>query len=241
MIDMARRLGIHSPMEALPSLALGTFPISPFEMASAYATIANGGEYVEPVAIIRIEDHRGNVLYEAESERKQVVDPAYTYVLTHLMESVFEPGGTASRVASILKRPVAGKTGTTNTDAWMVGFTPELSTAVWLGYDRDRHISPAESYLAAPIFAEFTERALEAVPPKIFPMPDNVVTAYIEPESGLLATTECPNARMEVFVAGTEPAEYCSPVESEEEPMTQPDSEEQKKSWWDQLLRWWTE
>ncbi len=241
VIDMARRLGIHSPMEALPSLALGTFPISPFEMASAYATIANGGEYVEPVAIIRIEDHRGNVLYEAESERKQVVDPAYTYVLTHLMESVFEPGGTASRVASILKRPVAGKTGTTNTDAWMVGFTPELSTAVWLGYDRDRHISPAESYLAAPIFAEFTERALEAVPPKIFPMPDNVVTAYIEPESGLLATTECPNARMEVFVAGTEPAEYCSPVESEEEPMTQPDSEEQKKSWWDQLLRWWTE
>lgn len=243
VIEMARRLGIHSPMEPLPSLALGTFPVSPLEMAAAYAAIANGGERIEPIAITRIEDHRGTVLYEAEPERTQVVDPAYTYVLTHLMESVFDPGGTASRVAPVLKRPVAGKTGTTNVDAWMVGFTPELSTAVWLGYDRDRRISPAESYLAAPIFAEFTERALEAVPPKIFPLPEGVITVYIEPESGLLATTECPNARMEVFVAGTEPTEYCSPLAHDEDelPIEDPDADQRKRSWWEDLFRWWTE
>ena len=82
-----------------------------------------------------------------------------------MMESVFDLGGTGHRVSSIIKRPVAGKTGTTNTDAWMAGFTPELSTAVWIGHDRDRAINAVEALWAAPIFAEFTERTLESIPP----------------------------------------------------------------------------
>src|SRR5690606_56440 len=128
VIEMATKLGIDSTLKPLPSLALGTSPISPFEMAEAYSTIANQGVHIEPTAILRIEDSRGRILYEAARKEEPVVEPAYTYVLTKLMESVFDPGGTASRVASIMKRPVAAKTGTTNTDAWMVGFTPELTT-----------------------------------------------------------------------------------------------------------------
>ncbi|WP_372516682.1 transglycosylase domain-containing protein [Paenibacillus silviterrae] len=239
VIEMAKRMGIHSPMKPVPSLALGTFPVSPLEMASAYSIFANQGVRVNPIAIVRIEDSRGRVLYEAEPQKETIIEPAYTYVLTHMMESVFESGGTGSRVASIMKRPVAGKTGSTDADAWLVGFTPELSTAVWVGYDKDRNINAVESHLAAPIFAEFTERTLEAVPPKLFEIPEGVVNVYVDPASGKLANDGCPNPRLEAFVAGTEPTEYCT--EQPPKPRTETDKPKPSGSWWNDLKRWWSE
>ncbi|MEI7026432.1 transglycosylase domain-containing protein [Paenibacillus sp. y28] len=240
VIDLAGRMGISSPLQPLPSLALGTFPVSPFEMASAFGVIANQGVRVEPTSILRIEDAQGKILFESRPAATNVIPAQYTYILTSLMESVFETGGTASRVAQEVKRPVAGKTGTTNTDAWMVGFTPELATAVWVGHDRDLAISAAESRKAAPIFASFTERALEAVPPKLFPMPEGVVSVYIDPATGKLATDACPGARLEAFAAGTEPTEYCS--EHGSAPAS-PESKEKKqnRSWWEDLKRWWND
>lgn len=240
VIATARKMGITSPMKPLPSLALGTFPVSPFEMASAFGIFANQGVRVEPTAIVRIEDSRGRLLYESNPTMERVLEAPYTYVMTQLMESVFEQGGTGNRVSSVLKRPVAGKTGTTNTDAWLVGYTPELSTAVWIGYDKDRNISNVESHLAAPIFAEFTERALESVPPKLFPVPEGVVSVYIDPVSGKLANEGCPNSRMEAFVQGTEPTEYCT----EQPPKKDADNSGKSKgngTWWEDLKRWWSE
>ncbi len=112
VIDMAKRLGIVSPLKSVPSLALGTSPISPFEMASAFAVIGNGGKRMPPVAVLKITDAAGEVLYQApENAGEQVVEPAAAYVLTHLMESVFESGGTGSRVSSLIKRPVAKQNG----------------------------------------------------------------------------------------------------------------------------------
>ncbi|WP_166244275.1 transglycosylase domain-containing protein [Paenibacillus turpanensis] len=241
VIDMARKLGVTSAMDPLPSLALGTFPVSPFEMASAFATIAGGGVRIEPTAVLRIEDADGTVLYEAEPQTERVFDAAHAYVLTELMESVFDAGGTGSRVAAEIKRPVAGKTGTTNTDAWMVGYTPELATAVWVGYDKGRNISSVESHQAAPIFAKFTEGALEAVPPKLFAMPEGVVSAYIDPKTGLLATSECEGSRLETFVAGTEPTTYCSEHGSKPAAPETPETKKKEHSWWSDLKRWWTE
>jgi membrane peptidoglycan carboxypeptidase len=234
VIEMARKMGITSPLKPLPSLALGTFPVSPYEMAGAFGVIANQGVKVEPTAIIRIEDSRGHVLYEANSQKQQVIEASYTYVLTNLMQSVFEQGGTGFRVADIMKRPVAGKTGTTDTDSWMVGFTPEISTAVWLGYDRDHSISSIDARKAAPIFAKFTEETLAAVPPKLFQVPEHVVNVYIDPVSGKLANDACPNSQLESFIAGTEPTEYCAKSTG--------DSKEKQKansSWWSDLKRWW--
>jgi penicillin-binding protein 2D len=239
-VEMARRMGITSSLKPLPSLALGTSPVSPFEMASAYGVLANQGIRTEPMAVIRVEDHAGKLLYEAEPVETPVIHPAYTYVLTSLMQSVFEEGGTGFRVSDLMKRPVAGKTGTTNYDAWMVGYTPELSTAVWVGYDRDKAIGKLDQRKAAPIFAEFTERTLEAVPPKLFGVPEGVVSVYIDPVSGKLANDACPSSRMETFVEGTEPTEYCAASTSPK----QDNTSTQKKtdtSWWKDLKRWWNE
>lgn len=243
VIEMGRRMGITSPLQAVPSLALGTSPVSPFEMATAFAVISNQGRSVKPVAVLKITDASGRVLYEAKPVKsEQVVEPSAAYVLTHLMESVFETGGTGNRVSNEIKRPVAGKTGTTSTDAWLVGFTPELSTAVWVGYDKGKTLGTTESRKAAPIFAKYTEKALAKVPPKIFPIPDGVVSVYIDPGTGLLATKDCPDKKLEVFIQGTEPTEFCTVHgEGEPEPLPPPAEEEKKgsHSWWNDLKRWW--
>lgn len=242
VIDMARKLGIESPMQPVPSLALGTFPISPMEMASAFSTLANGGIRMEPTAILRIEDSKGEVLYEAKPASYSVVDAAHAYVLTSLMESVFDTGGTAGRVSAMIKRPVAGKTGTTATDAWLVGYTPELATAVWVGYDKGRKLTQTEARRAAPIFATYTEAALSAIPPKIFPLPDGVVSVYIDPGSGKLAGKTCPNRRLETFVSGTQPVEVCGVHgDSPASPDGNADAKaQQTKAWWKVFKRWWS-
>jgi len=250
VIEKARSLGITSALQPVPSLALGTFPVSPFEMASAFGVLANRGVRAEPTAIVRIEDAKGEALYTAHPNSRRVTDPAHAYVLTSLLESVFDTGGTGYRVSAAIKRPVAGKTGTTASDAWLVGYTPELATAVWTGYDKGRSLSQAEAHRAAPIFAAFTEKALEAVPPKIFTVPDGVSLAYIDPGSGKLAGSGCAERRLEAFVAGTEPAEAAPAcAESGKEGETDgagdgPDGGHggiSRRGWWRDLRRWWTE
>lgn len=237
VIATARKMGITSRLEPLPSLALGTYPVSPFEMAAAFGSIANQGVRVEPTAILRIEDSAGRILYRSQPEKVQVAAPAQAYVLTSLMESVFAEGGTGYRVSDLMRRPTAGKTGTTDADAWMVGFTPELATAVWVGYDKGRTITSAESHKAAPIFAEYTEKALAAVPPKQFAVPDGVVSVYVDPKSGKLANQGCAEARLEAFVSGTEPTEYCTAAPNLPAPSPSPG----KSSWWSDFKRWWND
>lgn len=251
VIEIARKLGVRSPMKPVPSLALGTFPVSPYEMASAYGVFANKGVRMEPIAITRIEDRKGALLYEAKQNIEQVITPADAYVMTSLLESVFDEGGTAHRVAAAIKRPVAGKTGTTATDAWLVGYTPELAAAVWVGYDKDRKLTVAEAHRAAPIFASFIEGALSTVPPKYFPVPEGVVNVFIDPASGKLAAATCPSRRLESFLAGTEPTEVCGSAVGEEDIGGESSSSEsrsgnsghseKRSSWWSDLKRWWTD
>lgn len=241
--DMAKKMGVASPLDPVPSLALGTSPISPLEMASAFAVLASNGQRIPPVAVLRITDATGRNLYTAPEEKgEQVVEPAAAYVITRMMEGVFETGGTGRRVSTLLKRPVAGKTGTTDTDAWLVGYTPELSTAVWVGYDKGREISLLDGRRAAPIFAQYTEKALENVPPKIFPIPENIASAYIDPKTGKLADADCPDKSLEVFIKGTEPTEYCDAHGGEQITAPPADAVQQgERSWWSDFKRWWIE
>jgi len=129
----------------------------------------------------------------------------------------------------------------------MVGFTPELAVAVWLGYDRDRTISRAESSRAAPIFADFIEAALRAVPPKLFEVPPGVISLYVDPATGTIATPDCgAGSRLEYFVKGTEPTEFCSEHEGAQrenilERHGEEGTREEHRSWWEKLKRWWYE
>ena len=236
VIEQAKTLGITSPMQAVPSLALGTSPVSPFELTLAYATIANQGEKVKPIAITRIEDAQGNVLVEEKPEKTRVVDPIPSFLLTYMMQSVFEqPGATAYRVANHLNRPVAGKTGTTDYDAWLSGFTPQLVTSVWLGYDQGRKLDEVpEARYAAQIWAEFMENALSDQPPALFNMPAGIRSVYINPENGKLATEHCPKTQLYFFAAGTEPQEYCTDHLPEHATPTQPAPPEDRSFW-----NWW--
>ena len=197
-------------------------------------------------AALSITDAAGRSLYTApEESSEQVVEPAAAYVMTRMMEGVFETGGTGNRVSTLMKRPVAGKTGTTDSDAWLVGYTPELSTAVWVGYDKGREISKVDGRRAAPIFAQYTEKALENVPPKIFPIPDEFISAYVDPKTGKLAGADCPGKILEVFVKGTEPTEYCD-EHGNGEPAKKADpadaaEKQEERSWWKDFIRWWVE
>lgn len=176
---------------------------------------------------------------EEKTEKTRAADPVASALLINLMQSVFEPGGTGYRVAGELNRPVAGKTGSTDYDAWLSGFTPQLVTTVWLGYDKNQKVDDVtEGYLSKKIWAQFMESALKDQPPALFDMPAGVVSVYIDPASGKLATEHCPNPQLFYFAKGTEPQEYCTdhlPNHETPTPLPPPDT----PSFWQRMGSWW--
>jgi penicillin-binding protein 1A len=227
VIDMARRLGVHSKMRPNLSLALGTSEVSLLELTRAYAVFPAGGKPVRTRFIRRVIDRDGAVLFDAtdfESEAAygsqsvangevpvdgQVVSPQIARVMTDLLHgTVSDPGATGGR-ANALGRVVAGKTGTTNgnRDAWFVGFSPDIATGVWVGFDRPRSLGARETggRAALPIWVDYMGEALADRPEREFSMPEGVVFARIHRPSGRLAAGSGPNADWQAFVAGTEP------------------------------------
>ncbi len=195
VIETMRRFGITAPLEEVLSIALGTSSVSPVEMASAYAVIANNGEYHRPVLIKRVEDLNGIVLDSAVSLfglGEPRFDPMQTYELLDMMMGVVDHG--TGRVIRALgfTAPAAGKTGTSTeaTDAWFTGFTTSLSTSVWVGYDRDfvmrtregREVDGARG--GAPIWANFMKRATELYPGRDFAVPGGLQSLYADPVTG---------------------------------------------------------
>jgi membrane carboxypeptidase/penicillin-binding protein len=140
--------------------------------------------------------------------------PAVAYVTTDLMKDVMTYGTAKGLKKFSQAYPSAGKTGTTDDyrDAWFVGFTPQIATGVWVGYDKPRPGGKGFTggAVAAPIWEKFMRKAVAGKPAADFTRPDTVVVAVIDPATGLLAGTECPERRDELYIAGTEPKEYCS-------------------------------
>jgi 1A family penicillin-binding protein len=218
LIHTARKFGLSTKMKEVPSLALGTSGVRVIEMANAYSMFANGGNQVSPTLITKVEDYNGNTIYEKTNETKKVLNPARAYVMTQMMAGVFDPklNGytkvTGSTVLKDLTRPYAGKSGSTDTDSWMIGFSPQLVTAVWAGYDAGKvmDVVPEKTY-AKNIWAGFMEEALKDKPVKEFrPPKEGVIGVYVDPSNGKLATSDCPVRRFTYFVSGTEPTEYCT-------------------------------
>ncbi len=209
--EYARKLGFTSPIPANLALALGAASISPFELTSAYAVFANSGVLASPYFISKVTDSDGTVLQETPpSVPVPVISPETAYVITNLMQSVVS-SGTGHR-ASIIGRPVAGKTGTTNgaKDAWFVGYIPQLVTGVWVGYDQERSLGSGGTggQAAAPIWSDFMQKAVLSLPSEDFAAPENVSFVLINPRTGKLAKENTPGAVMECFIKGTEPYAY---------------------------------
>ncbi|MDX1582406.1 MAG: PBP1A family penicillin-binding protein [Thermoanaerobaculia bacterium] len=215
VVAMASRIGVESPLEPYPSISLGSFEVTPLEIAFAYSVFANQGVKAEPVTILSVVTREGELLESRVVEMERVADPALMYVMNDILQDVVSRG-TASRVRAMgFNRPFAGKTGTTNDyrDAWFVGYSPRVLTLVWVGYDDGRNMGLSGSSAAVPIWTRYMKRVAGLVPDEDFRRPDGVMTREIDPTTGFLTTPYCPETRKEIYVEGTAPERLC-PVHS---------------------------
>jgi penicillin-binding protein 1B len=211
VVDMAHQLGIKNTILATPAMALGTYDMTPIDVAAAYTAFANGGVRAEPLFIRSVVSSNGNVVESNSPQTHAVLDPRVAYLVTSLMEDVINQG-TGEVVRDMgFTAPAAGKTGTSH-DGWFAGYTSNLECIVWVGFDDDRDINLTGAQTSAPIWGEFMKRAVQLPQyrnTQQFAPPAGIVEAMIDPQSGQLATPSCPQTQEEYFVAGTEPTQYC--------------------------------
>jgi penicillin-binding protein 1B len=209
----SKKLGIGAPIRPYPALALGSFEATPYEMATAYNVLANGGLKVEPVTITRVADDKGRVLEQHHAPvPERVVREEAAFLVVDMLRSVINEGTAASARGLGFTADAAGKTGTTNDyrDAWFCGFTPDLLAVVWVGFDDNTPVGLSGTKAALPIWVDFMKAATSGTKPSPFPpAPEGIVYVTIDKETGLLAGPRCPSTRDEAFVAGTEPREMC--------------------------------
>lgn len=249
LAETAKRFGIQSPIEKVPSAALGTSGVRMVEMANAYSMLANGGREVVPVMIEKVIDRDGHILYQKENSDNQVLRPELAYVMTQMMTGMFDKklngytSVTGSTISNKTTRHYAGKSGTTESDSWMVGYTPQLVSAVWTGYDKGKPLElTVEKSYAKNIWINFMEESLADEPIKKFKAPKGVIGVYVDPQNGLLATKDCPVKRKTYFAEGTEPTDYC--VDHIDEPeggklkkdkQQKPEKEKESEPWYKRI------
>lgn len=252
LVETAQRAGIEADLSPIPSLALGTQNIKVLDLTAGYGPFANNGKAVEPTFIEKITDADGNVLMETEQPTNQVFDPEKSYVITDMMQGTFDPSMdsytsvTGQSIAHLMDRPLAGKSGSTDFDSWMVGFSPQLVTSVWVGYDDNREMNHAEEgQISKRIWAQFMGEGLEDELKLDFSPPSGVVMAEIDPETGLLGSEECGIAKTVAFEQGTAPQKSCTEeLENEaadtetREDQREDDLPEQKDKFFDRLKKW---
>lgn len=221
-----RNLGIKSPLSRDLTIALGSSTVTPLELASAYSVFASGGIKTTPNYILRIKDRNGRVLQSVDPadfpnglaedqklirlERQRVISQETACLITNMLESVVQQG-TGWR-AKTLRRPVAGKTGTTNNlkDAWFAGYIPQLVAISWVGYDQERPLGKDEtgSKAAAPAWVDFMKQAVNSYAVTSFPIPDNMEFHPIDSKTGLLEPEDSTSAYVEMFIPNTAPKHY---------------------------------
>jgi penicillin-binding protein 1B len=216
IVALARQLGIVSPMDPYPAVALGSTAISPLELASVYATFAAGG--IRPPLhglSAALDRHGHSVESHALPVPERVVTPQTDFLVTSLLQGVLERG-TAAGGAGQIHGQVAGKTGTTNDrrDSWFAGYSTDRATVVWVGYDSNSTTRLSGARAALPIWSHFTAAVAPAAGYGTFPQPPGITSRAIDPSTGLLATDNCPEVRTEYFREGEVPTEFCSAHQS---------------------------
>ncbi len=208
---LAKRLGFEN-IKPYPSLSLGSFEVSPWEVAEAYTVFANGGVRTEIRTLKKVSNTNGETLERSRIEVKKILHPQTAYLITDMLTTVLSSGtGAAVRQRGFM-RPAAGKTGTTDEyrDAWFVGYTPNLLCVVWTGYDDNTPIKMTGAQAALPIWTRFMKIATQNIPVEDFSSPQGVNIKMIDPATGGLSTENCPSAQPELFIDGTEPSTTCS-------------------------------
>ena len=212
----AQRMGISTDIRAVDAIALGTSEVIPLELVAAYAAYANKGVYSKPIAITKIEDRYGNTIREYHSLQYEVLSEETAYLMTNLMQTVMDRGtGGSARWKYNFTRPAAGKTGTTQgwSDAWFVGFTPQIAAGVWFGVD-DYQVSLGKgqdgSKAALPSWANFMRDShiMLELPRVNFQKPDGILVSEICSVSKMRSRKACPIEK-EVYKVGTEPSQKC--------------------------------
>ena len=208
VIEMARTLGIQSPLSPVPAMALGAFEVTPLELARAYLPLANGG--IRPAALSGIYSVRfgdDEVKPSILEEPARVVSPAEAWLVTSLLKGVVTTGTGSAVRSSGLPDVVAGKTGTTNDgrDAWFVGYTPRLLALVWVGFDGGEPHGMSGARAALPIWIDFMKQAIDAYPQSDFEVPPGISFTDIDVTNGKRAAHACPVVAREAFLVGTEP------------------------------------
>lgn len=208
----AHTLGIQSQLREVASLALGTSEVTPLELTTAYAALANGGIWTRPIPVRAVLDRAGDEVWAPKKESRRVLRPETAYMATILLEGPVIYGTAASiRSQYGFMRPAAGKTGTTDdeNDAWFMGYTPQLVAGVWVGCDRTRRLGLSGTQAAVPIWVRFMEAAHRHLPVRDFTAPPGVVEVWIDAQTGYRAGPDCPRVMRVAFVQGTEPRTVC--------------------------------
>ncbi|MEO5817427.1 MAG: PBP1A family penicillin-binding protein [Gemmatimonadaceae bacterium] len=217
VIDMARKFGITTPIPPYPSINIGAADVYPIEMIAAYSAFATLGTRSSPTAIVRVENSKGDVLWEPTPSRVPVMSPEESWLMVSMMKDVVRRGTAAGSVGSQFNYPAGGKTGTTNdgADVWFIGYTSDLVAGVWMGLDKPKKIkgNAQGGQLAAPAWTSFMREVYRRKPaPPDWPRPDGIVIRDIDPVSGLLAGPGCGATVTEYFIAGTDPMQTCVPT-----------------------------
>ena len=212
LVDMMKRVGVKEQLDAIPSLALGSQPISLLEMTNAYAVLANEGHKVEPHFIKRVEDINGNVLYEYKSSNETVLNKSITYILNEMLANTSNPNyidytyPTSYVIASKLTKKYAIKTGTTDYDHLVFGYNKDVVVGIWSGYDDNRELGSDDPLITKYAWADIIEYYLNDKDDNWYTMPNNVVGVLVNPQTGKLATKDDKKSVIQYYLKGTEPS-----------------------------------
>jgi penicillin-binding protein 1A len=220
VINEAAKFGISTRIPPYPSIHIGSADVIPLEMIAAYTTFANLGTRTLPNAILRVEDRNGKIVWQPQVRSVSVMDTAHAWLMTDALRDVVRHGTAVGSVGSRINFPAGGKTGTTNDgfDVWFIGFTPDLVTGVWIGFDQPRKIkaNAQGGVLAAPAWTAMMREVYERrAIPAAWPRPDGLTALDIDKTTGYKATPFCPKDvhYIESFIPGTEPTAFC-PIHS---------------------------
>jgi len=220
VISEATKFGLTTRVPPYPSIHIGSADVIPLEMISAYTTFANLGTRTIPNAILRVEDRTGKILWQPQVRSVSVMDTPHAWLMTDVLRDVVRHGTAVGSVGARINFPAGGKTGTTNDgfDVWFIGFTPDLVTGIWIGFDQPKKIkaNAQGGVLAAPAWTAMMREVYERrAIPAAWPRPDGLTALDIDKTTGYKATPFCPKDvhYIESFIPGTEPTAFC-PIHS---------------------------